>query len=158
MKSSRCAQLLEILKSGLTAPQLPRNGHLGNFKITGENQHWRRQLTFWRNFPHCDFGGVRGNFTFPRCAFIRRWNHCSSKYRLWPKSGLCIVNAAELISWESRLKVHRRCYLAYSLAEPLETCRESIVIGEARCSRTTLLQSSYRSHTVGTLRKRSEQL
>jgi hypothetical protein len=64
-------------------------------------------------------------------AFIRLWNHCSSKYRLWPKSGLCIVNAAELISWESRLKVHRRCYLAYSLAEPLETCRESIVIGEA---------------------------
>ena len=40
------------------------NGVLGNFKISGENQHWSRQLTFWRNFPYCDLlrGSLRVSF------------------------------------------------------------------------------------------------
>jgi len=45
-------QLLTILLS-----QGRENSDQGSFKTSGENQHWSRQLTVWRNFRERDFSG-----------------------------------------------------------------------------------------------------
>jgi hypothetical protein len=44
------------------------NRHVVNFKISGENQHWNRRLTFWRNFPQWTLWGTSGDFSSPGTA------------------------------------------------------------------------------------------
>jgi hypothetical protein len=77
-----------------------RNGDLGNFKINGGNQHWNRQLTFWRNFRESDLG-VREDFNFRNTSIEIAGSHDALVKRWRIVFGKACLNSNSTVTMES---------------------------------------------------------